>query len=133
MGTTSVGNRFHSFVSFSVDYMIVFLSVFLFAVKLGGLRSVESSRTTASIFDCHPDTLRSSDSYGSNASDEAGPSSCFVAHASAAVPRPRKRALCPPVDAPARPERLLGHGRSAPRISRLPCYLQRRAFSRPSS
>src|SRR5260370_17095102 len=106
--------------------MIVFLTVVLFVVKIGGLRSVESSRTTASIFDCHPDTLRSSDSYGSNASDEAGPFSCFVAHASAAVPRPRKRALSPPVDAPPRPQTLLGHCRSPPRISPPPCSLQPR-------
>src|SRR5260370_38389533 len=103
MGTTSVGNRFHSFVSFSVDYMIVFLTVVLFAVKLGGLRSVESSRTTASIFDCHPEPIRSSDSYGSNATDEAGPFRFFVGHASDAVPRPRNRALCPPLGPPAHP------------------------------
>src|SRR5260370_21520814 len=102
--------------------MIVFLTVVLFVVKIGGLRSVESSRTTASIFDCHPDTLRSSDSYGSNASDGAGPSSCLVAHASAAVSRPRKRALCSPVHAPALLASLLAHGRSAPGIPRLPSH-----------
>src|SRR5260370_26752391 len=102
MGTTRVGNRFHSFVSLTVDYMIVFLTVVLFVVKIGGLRSVESSRTTASIFDCHPDTLRSSDSYGSNPSNEAGPSRCLCAHASTPVSRPRKRALFSPVGAPAR-------------------------------
>src|SRR5260370_41224783 len=108
--------------------MIVFLTVVLFVVKIGGLRSVESSRTTASIFDCHPDTLRSSDSYGSNASDEACPSSCLVAHASAAVSRPLKRALCSPVYGPARLERLLWHGRSSLGISQLPCFVHRRSL-----
>src|SRR6266478_3269338 len=116
-------------VSPIADYVIVFPGAVLFVLDRGA-RVYRLGPEPLQTFNCQPDARRSRDKHGRDASNEADSSGRAVAHASAAVPRPRKRALCAALDAPPCPERLLGHGGDAPRISRLPCHLQRRASPR---
>src|SRR5258708_2613235 len=121
--------RIASLVSLTADYVIVFPGAVLFVLdrRARVYRIVPEPLPT---FNCQPDALRSRDKHGRGASHETGSPGRVVAHASAAVPRPRKRALCAAVDAPPCPERLLGHGGDAPRVPQLPCHFQRRPIPR---
>src|SRR6266567_2159090 len=116
-------------VSLTVDYVVVFLRAVLFALHRCA-RVYRLGPEPLPTFNCQPGTLRSRDRHGRDASNETGSPGRVVAHASAAVPRPRKRSLCAAVDAPPCPERLLGHGGDAPRVPQLPCYFQRRPIPR---
>src|SRR5712691_7159502 len=116
--------RIGPLVSLTADYMVVFLRAVLCVLDRRA-RVYRLGPEPLPSFNCQPDTVRSRDKHGRDASNETGSPGRVVAHASAAVPRPRKRALCAALDAPPCPERLLGHGGDAPRVPQLPCYFQR--------